>query len=90
MEERLNVKKWGNSNGVRLSKSLMMFLDIKTNDTLSVVTEETDGKKRLIIEALKENTPEEISINELFADYNAEGIRTELQDLGESIGHEKW
>jgi len=32
----------------------------------------------------------EITIEELFADYNKERVHVELQDPGEPVGNEKW
>lgn len=43
--EVLPIKKWGNSNGLRLPKHIMDFLDVHTNDTVKLTQEEVNGKK---------------------------------------------
>lgn len=86
--ETLPIKKWGNSNGLRLPKNIMEYLDVQTNDQVSLVKEEKNGKKRLIIEAAAPQ--QELTIEELFADYNGEQFKAELIDLGEAEGQELW
>ncbi|WP_308726901.1 AbrB/MazE/SpoVT family DNA-binding domain-containing protein [Enterococcus mundtii] len=48
--EMLPIKKWGNSNGLRLPKYIMEYLEIHTEDKVKIIQEEKNGKKRLIIE----------------------------------------
>ena len=62
--EMLPIKKWGNSNGLRLSKHIMEYLDIHTDDKVKIMQEEVNGHKRLIIEAA--NSENELTIEELF------------------------
>lgn len=86
--EMLPIKKWGNSNGIRVPKNIMDFLGVQTEDKVKVTQEEVDGKRRLIVEPV--NVKRELTIEELFADYNKERVHVELQDLGEPVGNEKW
>lgn len=86
--ETLPIKKWGNSNGLRIPKNILDFMGLHTDDKVLLTPEEHQGKRRLIIEAAE--VPQEILIEELFADYSAEKLQVELQDLGEARGHEKW
>lgn len=84
----LPIKKWGNSNGLRLPKYIMEYLEIHTEDKVKIIQEEKNGKKRLIIEAaIPEN---EWTIEQLFANYKEERTHVDLQDLGEAVGNEKW
>ncbi len=86
--EIIPIKKWGNSNGIRVSKNIMDFLGVQTEDKIKITLEEIDGKRRLIIESI--NAEPELTIEQLFADYNKERVHVELQDLGEPVGNEKW
>lgn len=86
--ELLPIKKWGNSNGIRIPKGIMDFLGVQTDDKLKVTQDEVLGKRRLIIESTV--VQPEMTIEELFADYSAEKESVELQDLGEARGNEKW
>ncbi|WP_206855801.1 PbsX family transcriptional regulator [Candidatus Enterococcus mangumiae] len=84
--EMLPIKKWGNSNGLRLPKYIMKYLEIHTEDKVKIIQEEKNGKKRLIIEA---TTPEnEWTIEQLFANYKEERTHVDLQNLGETVGNE--
>lgn len=86
--ELLPIKKWGNSNGIRVTKSIMDFLEVQTEDKVKVTQEEEKGRKRLIIESVKPET--EMKIEELFANYSQERQQVELLYLGEPMGHEHW
>lgn len=86
--EMIPIKKWGNSNGIRVPKNIMDFLGVQTEDKVKIIQEEFEGKRRLIIEST--NVEPELTIEQLFADYNKERVHVELQDLGEPVGNEKW
>ncbi|EHA3993891.1 PemI family protein [Enterococcus faecalis] len=86
--EMLSIKKWGNSNGLRLPKSTMEYLQLHTEDKVRVIQDESDGKKRLIIEAV--DSDDELTIEQLFANYNGGKVHVAVQNLGESVGNEKW
>ncbi|OTO35904.1 PemI family protein [Enterococcus sp. 2F9_DIV0599] len=86
--EMLPIKKWGNSNGLRLPKHIMEYLGIHTDDKVKIIQEEVNGHRRLIIEAA--NSENELTIEELFENYTAERNHVEIQHLGEAVGNEKW
>ncbi|MGX7199361.1 AbrB/MazE/SpoVT family DNA-binding domain-containing protein [Enterococcus nangangensis] len=86
--EMMPVKKWGNSNGLRLPKNIMEYLGIHTDDKVKITQEEVNGKKRLIIEAAASEN--ELTIEEIFANYSGEKVHVELQSLGDAVGKEQW
>lgn len=86
--EMLSIKKWGNSNGLRLPKSTMEYLQLHTEDKVKVIQDESNGKRRLIIESL--NPGDELTIEQLFANYNRGKVHVAVENLGEAVGNEKW
>lgn len=84
----LSIKKWGNSNGLRLPKSVMEYLQIHTEDKVKITQEESNGKKRLIIEAV--DSDNDLTIEQLFENYKEEKVHVTIQDLGNAVGNEKW
>jgi len=86
--EMLPIKKWGNSNGLRLPKYIMEFLGIHTEDKVKIIQEEVNGQKRLIIEAV--NSENELTIEQLFENYDGQKNHVEIQNLGKAVGNEKW
>lgn len=82
------IKKWGNSNGLRLPKYIVDYLDLHTDDKVKLTQEEVNGKKRLILEPVL--LEKGLTIEELFVDYNGERHHVDIQHLGEATGHEKW
>ncbi|MBF8807212.1 MAG: PbsX family transcriptional regulator [Enterococcus lacertideformus] len=86
--EMLPIKKWGNSNALRLPKYMMEYLGVHKEDKVKVIQEEVNGKKRLIIEAI--NLENELTIEQLFENYTDERNHVAIQNLGEAVGNEKW
>ena len=84
----LSIKKWGNSNGLRLPKSVMEYLQIHTEDKVKITQEESNGKKRLIIESV--DSDNDLTIEQLFENYKEENVHVTIQDLGNAVGNEKW
>lgn len=84
----LSIKKWGNSNGLRLPKSVMEYLQIHTEDKVKITQEKSNGKKRLIIEAV--DSDNDLTIEQLFENYTEEKVHVTIQDLGNAVGNEKW
>lgn len=84
----LSIKKWGNSNGLRLPKSVMEYLQIHTEDKVKITQEESNGKKRLIIEAV--DSDNDLTIEQLFENYKEDKVHVTIQDLGNAVGNEKW
>lgn len=75
-----SIQKWGNSQGVRISKILLDTVKWSENEQITIVVE--NGK--LIIEKAKEKRK---NIKELFADYEEEYTPTEI-DWGKPEGNE--
>jgi antitoxin MazE len=74
------VAKWGNSQGIRLTKALLDALSLKTNDRVSVSV----VNNSLVV------TPEpEHDINWYLSDYDTEN-RPNDYDWGKSAGREIW
>ena len=78
---QLPVKQWGNSQAIRLPKSLLEALEAEKDDDLNV---EVINHSILLTKAEKE-----VTFEELFKDYNKETFTTELQSFS-PIGNEKW
>lgn len=75
------IQKWGNSQGIRLPKSLLDALDWKVNEKLNIISKEN----KLILEQPERHK----KIKALFA--NFEGTyTTEEFDWGEPVGKEIW
>lgn len=80
MEARL--QKWGNSDGIRIPKSILKSLNIKTNDILKI--EQQDDK---IIISIPKNT--KISLANKFNNYKGENLAKNFS-WDESVGKEIW
>ncbi len=78
------IRKWGNSQGVRIPKHLLDAVKLTANDEV-VIRAENDT---LIIEKAAPTQPRK-TIKELFADYNGEYTPEEI-DWGEKAGKEAW
>ena len=83
MAEVLKIRKWGNSQGIRLPKKILEILDLKVNDTI-LIEEGDDCFKLKKIKKEKRKT-----IKELFANYNEDYEKQEI-DWGEPVGKEVW
>ena len=85
-----NIRKWGNSQGIRLSKEVMSQMDLKENDIVEINI--CDGK--MTIE--KSNRPKYLNLTErLEAFYKKpiEDIYVESAleiDVGGPVGSEVW
>ncbi len=77
------IKKWGNSQGVRIPKHILDQLEWKNNEKITIKTED----KKIIIE--KTNKKKRKNIKELFADFDGEYNYTEF-DWGKTVGKEIW
>ena len=78
---QLPVKQWGNSQAIRLPKSLLEALEAEKDDDLNV---EVINHSIVLTKAEKE-----VTFEELFKDYNKETFTTELHSFS-PIGNEKW
>ena len=79
------VSKWGNSKGIRIPNEILRKASIDLNDTLSLEVE-NDG----CIVLTKYPTPQKGTLEYLFIDYKEQPFQTELVDLGQPVGEEKW
>ena len=80
MEARL--QKWGNSDGIRIPKSILKSLGLKTNDIVNIVEED----ERIVITIPKVNR---ISLEERFKNYHGENLSKEFE-WDEAVGREIW
>ena len=84
------IRKWGNSQGIRLSKEILSQMDLKEDDTIGISI--YNGK--MIIE--KVNKPKYLNLEErLEAFYKRpiDEIYVESKqevDVGDPVGNEKW
>jgi len=85
MQEATVVSQWGNSKGIRMPVEVLRKAQIDLNDRLFF---EVDENKRIIL--TRAPSPKQGTLEYLFKDYNNGAFKTELNDLGETVGNEKW
>ena len=85
MQEATIVSQWGNSKAIRMPVEVLRKAQIDLNDRLFF---EVDENKRVIL--TKAPTPQQGTLEYLFKDYNGGSFQTELVDLVEPAGNEKW
>lgn len=84
------IKKWGNSQGIRLSKELLSQMDLKENDTVEINI--NNGK--MLIEKI--NKPKYLNLKERLEAYYKKPIdeiyveSTQEVDVGNPVGDEQW
>lgn len=84
------IKKWGNSQGIRLSKELLSQMDLKENDTIEINI--NNGK--MLIEKI--NKPKYLNLKERLEAYYKKPIdeiyveNTQEVDVGNPVGDEQW
>ena len=77
------VKKWGNSQGIRLSKELLVAAGIQNNDFLDI--ELVDGNI-----VLKKVGKQHRTLEERAKEYDGKLGPYEEFDWGEPVGRERW
>ncbi|AQY49948.1 pemI-like protein [Listeria weihenstephanensis FSL R9-0317] len=77
----VSIKKWGNSKAVRIPNNILNALNLHENDKLNI--EVVDNQMILT------KTVAELTIEDLFANYEGETFQTKLQEF-EPMGNEKW
>lgn len=77
------VKKWGNSQGIRLSKELLVSAGIQNNDFLDI--ELVDGNI-----VLKKVRKQHRTLEERAKEYDGKLGPYEGFDWGEPVGRERW
>ena len=85
MTNAAKITKWGNSQGVRIPATVLKEAEMGMNDLVYI---ESDRSGRIVIN--KKPGPKKGTIEYLFKDYSGEHFKTELVDLGEPAGEEKW
>lgn len=85
-----NIRRWGNSQGIRLSKELLSRMNLKENDTVSINV--YDGK--MTIE--KVNDRKYLNLKERLEEFYQKPIdeiyveNTQEVDVGDPVGDEIW
>lgn len=79
----VQIKAWGNSQGIRLSKELLALVGFKNNDFLDV--ELVDGSI-----VLKKAKKKHRTLEERAQEYGGKLGPYEEFDWGESVGRERW
>ena len=85
MLEASVVSQWGNSKGIRMPVEVLRKAQVELHDKLFF---EVDEDKRIIL--TRAPSPKQGTLEYLFKDYEGDAFQTELNDLGEPMGHEKW
>ena len=78
------IQKWGNSQGIRIPKSVMHEINVESGECVELIV---DNGMLLIKKA--ENKKNRKTIEELFSGYTGDYQCAEI-DWGESVGHEAW
>ena len=84
------IRRWGNSQGIRLSKEILSQMDLKEDDTVGINI--CDGK--MTIE--KVNKPKYTNLQERLEAFYKRPIEeiyvesTEEVDVGNPVGNEQW
>lgn len=76
------IKKWGNSDGIRIPSNILKALNLKTNDVLNI---DTDGEKIIISVPKKKK----ISLENEFKNYKGKNLAKDFS-WDESVGKEIW
>lgn len=77
----ITIQKWGNSQGIRIPKSILKAINWKANEELSIYTE----NDKIIIEPAKKRK----NIVELFENYDGEYKPVEME-WKDQVGEEIW
>lgn len=84
------IRRWGNSQGIRLSKEILSQMNLKENDTVDISI--CDGK--MTIE--KGNKPKYLNLTERLESFYKRPIEeiyvesTQEVDVGDPVGNEQW
>ena len=85
-----NIRKWGNSQGIRLSKEILTQMNLQENDTVGINV--YDGK--MTVE--KVNKPKYLNLTERLEAFYKRPIdeiyveSTREIDVGDPVGNEQW
>ena len=85
-----NIRRWGNSQGIRLSKEILAQMDLRENDTVGINI--YDGK--MTVEKI--NKPKYLNLAERLEAFYKRPIdeiyveSTQEVDVGDPVGNEQW
>ena len=85
-----NIRKWGNSQGIRLSKEILTQMNLQENDTVGINV--YDGK--MTVEKI--NKPKYLNLTERLEAFYKRPIdeiyveSTREIDVGDPVGNEQW
>lgn len=85
-----NVRRWGNSQGIRLSKEILAQMNLQENDTVGINV--YDGK--MTVEKI--NKPKYLNLTERLEAFYKRPIdeiyveSTQEVDVGDPVGNEQW
>ena len=85
IDNAIKITKWGNSHGVRIPVAVLKQAGLGIDDLVYI---ESDRSGRIVIN--KKPGAKKGTLEYLFKDYTGERFETELVDLGEPVGEEKW
>lgn len=77
------IQKWGNSQGIRIPKAFLEALGMAENDLVELKRVDDN------IVITKAKTEKEITLDDIFKDYNGENVVEEF-DWGAPAGKEVW
>lgn len=77
----VTIQKWGNSQGIRIPKTILDAVHWDENEKLTITTKDD----KIIIERAEKRK----NIKDLFADFNGEYVPVEV-NWGEPVGEEIW
>lgn len=85
-----NIRRWGNSQGIRLTKEILAQMDLQENDTVGINV--YDGK--MTVEKI--NKPKYLNLEERLEAFYKRPIdeiyveSTQEVDVGDPVGNEQW
>ena len=85
-----NIRRWGNSQGIRLTKEILAQMDLQENDTVGINV--YDGK--MTVEKI--NKPKYLNLAERLEAFYKRPIdeiyveSTQEVDVGDPVGNEQW
>ena len=77
------IQKWGNSQGIRIPKTVLKSLNLKQNDSVEIIT----NQDTIIIKKL--NNKKHLTLEERLKNFNGEYNAQEV-DWGKPKGKEIW
>jgi antitoxin MazE len=80
----VKVQKWGNSQGIRLSKEILGEVNISVGDDLEIIT----SKDKLIIKPIRKIRGK-YNLQDLVARIPSD-YQVQEEDWGTPVGHEVW